>query len=125
MDLSPTEIVKRLLDPPGHPLPPPPSSTSSSISSSTSSTSSSHEPRLVPTQRPKLHVTLTDGRVVIGTLTCIDHSVNLILTDVVERRSEGDHSEKVRERTLNQVMVPGPGIAKVEVLQSSFDACMP
>ena len=76
--------------------------------------------------------TLDDGRKVHGTFLCVDRLQNIILTDVVERRtidtadygfSDGASSKKNKtllpvQRHLAQAMVPGNRLVKVEIAES-------
>eukprot|EP00592_Proboscia_alata_P015244 CAMPEP_0194398422 /NCGR_PEP_ID=MMETSP0174-20130528/126091_1 /TAXON_ID=216777 /ORGANISM="Proboscia alata, Strain PI-D3" /LENGTH=79 /DNA_ID=CAMNT_0039194709 /DNA_START=916 /DNA_END=1155 /DNA_ORIENTATION=- len=67
---------------------------------------------------------MTTKIVATGTLLCVDRLKNIILSDVVEKRaivdtdnSEGEGEGEVEfvERSLNQVLVPGVYLTKVEI----------
>jgi small nuclear ribonucleoprotein (snRNP)-like protein len=85
--------------------------------------------------------TLDDGRTVQGKFLCIDRLRNIILTNVVERRTIqtsdyrfGDESHDPEdastnktlpvERHLGQAMVPGSRLVKVEIEKSIHEEKM-
>jgi len=106
--LLPLEVIRILLDPPPREI----------VAEKSGDMAGSTHPlprRTIPTPRPRLTVTIADKRVVSGVMTCLDHLCNIIMVDVVETGVNG------RRRTLNQVMVPGKGIVKVEVDKDQFD----
>ena len=72
----------------------------------------------------KLRCTLSDGRVVVGEFQCLDQHRNFILVGVDESQIIKDASgaDCLVKRRLNQVMVPGKHLARVEVEQSVYEA---
>lgn len=79
----------------------------------------------------RIKCTLVDGRAVEGSLVAIDRKKNIILVDALERRNVNtrDYSDSTdREigvsRALNQVMIPGERLVKVETEQSIFESAL-
>jgi len=77
----------------------------------------------------KIQCTLEDGRIAKGKFLCMDRLQNIILADVLERRPIGishdvDNNHNGIEsqlygegRQLNQAMIPGKYLVKVQLLE--------
>ena len=57
-----------------------------------------------------LRTTLSDGRIVIGSLECCDGNKNLLLTNCVQVNEDGETVQRI-----GYVMVPGKHIVRAEV----------
>ena len=76
--------------------------------------------------------TLSDGRQATGNLVCIDRRKNIILSDCTETRtivSTDYHCcaaspavQQLAQRHLQQAMVPGEHLVKVEVERAIYEA---
>mmetsp|Transcript_120139 Transcript_120139/g.299727 ORF Transcript_120139/g.299727 Transcript_120139/m.299727 type:complete len:108 (-) Transcript_120139:49-372(-) len=67
-----------------------------------------------------IRVAITDGRLIVGNLWCVDNLKNFILLNCQETRISEDGVEQ--RRPLGPlVMVPGKHVTKVEALKSSVD----
>ncbi|CAN0084486.1 unnamed protein product, partial [Phaeothamnion confervicola] len=65
-----------------------------------------------------LRATIADGRVVVGTLECVDALGNLVMGDALETTPKDPSSSGVgvaRQRQMGLVMVPGKHLIKAEV----------
>ena len=66
----------------------------------------------------RLRVTLTDGRMVVGTFSCFDKQRNILLTETKELRSgsKPDELKPELERHLGIVLVPRKHYVAVQAL---------
>ena len=79
----------------------------------------------------RITCTLADGRTVDGDLIALDRRKNVILVNALEERvvlsrfySNNTDKEVAVSRALNQVMIPGERITKVEINEAIFHASL-
>ncbi len=77
--------------------------------------------RLLPRFNRLVRVTLTDGRVIVGRLQCIDRSRNLVLQGAEAWASpevlRAETPEETARRFIGPVMVPGSALVRCEAAQ--------
>ncbi len=68
-----------------------------------------------------LRISISDGRLFVGTFACVDKQLNIVLTNTEEFRSGPPVSPPAQGRYVTMVMIPWKFVTKVEAQELVTD----